>query len=85
MRCTSYKVPRVIFANYGSRILFLREFPIIDSAESVEQLKLRLKKEELEQYGEPFTPEYVYNATKALPRFATMRVCILTSMYCTGH
>jgi ubiquitin carboxyl-terminal hydrolase 10 len=56
--------------------MFLREFPVIDSADSVEQLKLRLKKEELEQYGDPFTPEYVYNATKALPRFSTMRVSV---------
>ncbi|KAF2432976.1 cysteine proteinase [Tothia fuscella] len=54
-------------------IEFLREFPVIDSADSVEQLRLRLKKEELEQFGDSFTPDYVYDATKSLPRFSTMR------------
>jgi ubiquitin carboxyl-terminal hydrolase 10 len=53
----------------------MREFPIIDSATTVEKLRLRLKSDELEQYGEPFTPENVYDAIKRLPRFATMRVC----------
>ena len=52
----------------------MREFPIIDSASNVDQLRMRLKGDELEQYGEPFTPENVYDAIKRLPRFATMRV-----------
>ena len=54
----------------------MREFKIIDSAVSVEQLRRRLKMEELEQYGEPFTPEFVYDAIRKLPRFASMRVSI---------
>lgn len=54
--------------------MFLREFNVIDSATSVEQLRRRLKSEELEQYGEPFTPEFVYDAIRTLPRFASMRV-----------
>ncbi|KAI1389452.1 cysteine proteinase [Hypoxylon trugodes] len=54
-------------------IMFMREYKIIDSAVSVEQLRLRLKNEELEQYGEPFTPEFVYDAIRKLPRFASMR------------
>ncbi|KAJ9156543.1 Cysteine proteinase [Pleurostoma richardsiae] len=54
-------------------ILFMREFKIIDSAVSAEQLRRRLKNEELEQYGEPFTPEFVYDAIRQLPRFASMR------------
>ncbi|TVY46888.1 putative ubiquitin carboxyl-terminal hydrolase [Lachnellula occidentalis] len=54
-------------------IMFMREFPIIDSATSVEQLKLRLKEGELEQYGEPFTPDFVYDVIKRLPRFSSMR------------
>lgn len=52
----------------------MREFEVIDSAESAEKLRLRLKSEELEQYGAAFTPEYVYDAIKRLPRFSTMRV-----------
>ena len=52
----------------------MREFPVIDSAVSVEQLRLRLKDTELEQYGEAFIPEFVYDVIRNLPRFATMRV-----------
>jgi len=51
----------------------MREFKIIDSAESVEKLRMRLKDTELEQYGEPLIPEYVYDVIRRLPRFAHMR------------
>ncbi|XXH03437.1 hypothetical protein Hte_009839 [Hypoxylon texense] len=54
-------------------IMFMREYKVIDSAVSAEQLRRRLKSEELEQYGEPFTPEFVYDAIRKLPRFASMR------------
>lgn len=54
-------------------IMFMREFKVIDSAVSIDQLKRRLKNEELEQYGEAFTPEFVYDAIRKLPRFASMR------------
>ncbi|KAI9743983.1 MAG: hypothetical protein M1818_002717 [Claussenomyces sp. TS43310] len=54
-------------------IMFMREFRIIDSATSVEQLRMRLKEPELEQYGEAFTPEFVYDVIRKLPRFSTMR------------
>jgi ubiquitin carboxyl-terminal hydrolase 10 len=54
-------------------VLFLREFKIIDSAASVEQLRRRVKAEELETFGEPFTPEFVYDVIRRLPRFADMR------------
>ena len=56
------------------RILFIREFSIIDSAVSDEQLRMRLKDNELEQYGEAFIPEFVYEVIRRLPRFASMRV-----------
>lgn len=55
----------------------MREYAVIDSAASVEQLRMRLKDGELEQYGEPFIPEYVYEAIKQLPRFSSMRVRLL--------
>ena len=51
----------------------MREFPIIDSAHTFEQLRLRLKPDELEQYGEPFIPEYVYQVLRQLPRFRDMQ------------
>ncbi|KKZ64901.1 ubiquitin thiolesterase [[Emmonsia] crescens] len=54
-------------------IMFMREFRVIDAATSVEQLRLRLKQNELEQYGESFIPEYVYQVIKHLPRFRDMR------------
>jgi ubiquitin carboxyl-terminal hydrolase 10 len=54
--------------------MFMREFKTIDSATSADQLKKRLKSDEYEKYGEPFTPEFVYDAIRTLPRFASMRV-----------
>ena len=52
----------------------MREFPVIDSAVSVDQLRMRLKDNELEQYGDAFIPEYVYDVIRRLPRFSSMRV-----------
>ncbi|KAL6892410.1 hypothetical protein HDV57DRAFT_179722 [Trichoderma longibrachiatum] len=54
-------------------IMFMREFKVLKSAPSVEQLNRILKSEDLERYGEPFTPEFVYDAIRHLPRFASMR------------
>ena len=52
----------------------MRDFKTIDSAASIDQLRLRLKGNELEQYGDPLTPEYVYDVIKRLPRFDNMKV-----------
>lgn len=52
----------------------MREFGVIDSATSAEQLRLRLKQEELEQYREAFIPDFVYEVIRRLPRFSSMRV-----------
>ena len=54
----------------------MREFPIIDAATSVDQLRMRLKDNELEQYGEAFIPEFVYEVIRRLPRFSSMRVSL---------
>ncbi|KAG2417036.1 hypothetical protein HFD88_008253 [Aspergillus terreus] len=54
-------------------VMFMKEFRIIDAAHSEEQLRLRLKPNELEQYGEAFTPEFVYQVIRQLPRFRDMR------------
>ena len=54
-------------------IMFVREYPLICSANSVEQLRLRLKPEDYENFGENLIPEYVYAAIKDLPRFREMR------------
>ncbi|KAI0456932.1 hypothetical protein F5B21DRAFT_119308 [Xylaria acuta] len=53
-------------------IILLRDYKVIHSASSEDQLRKRLKSEELEQYGDAFTPEIVYDAMKPLPTFATM-------------
>lgn len=51
----------------------MRDFKVIDSAVSAEKLRLRLKDTELEQYGDPLTPEYVYDVIRRLPRFDHMK------------
>lgn len=61
--------------------MFVREFPIIDSAVSVDQLRMRLRDNELEQYGESFIPEFVYEIIRRLPRFSTMRVSSMLINY----
>lgn len=71
----------------------MREFPIIDAAASVDQLRMRLKDSELEQYGEAFIPEFVYEVIRRLPRFSSMRVSLrscwtaktLTNSHQRGH
>lgn len=52
----------------------MREFRVIDAADTEEQLRLRLKANELEQYGDAFIPEFVYHVIRQLPRFRDMRV-----------
>ncbi|KAA8569777.1 hypothetical protein EYC84_001357 [Monilinia fructicola] len=54
-------------------IMFMREFSVIDSAKSIEQLQMRLKEGELEKYGDSFTPDFVYDVMRRLPRFVTMQ------------
>ncbi|KAM5352596.1 hypothetical protein ACJ41O_005318 [Fusarium nematophilum] len=54
-------------------IMFMHEFKTIKSAGGVDALRRALKSEELERYGEPFTPEFVYEAIRLLSRFASMR------------
>lgn len=54
-------------------IMFMQQFPIVDSAISVEQLRLRLKNSELEQFGDAFTPDFVYDAMKRVPSFESMQ------------
>lgn len=57
----------------------MREFNVIDSATSVDQLRMRLKENDFEQFGDAFIPEFVYDVIKRLPRFSTMRVgCTIT-------
>lgn len=53
----------------------MKEYHPITSANSVEQLRLRLKQEELEQYGEALIPENLYDVIRSLARFRDMRVC----------
>lgn len=52
----------------------MREFPTLASATTVTHLQTQLKekKTELEKYGESFTPDFVYDIIRQLPRFASM-------------
>ncbi|EAW08021.1 mRNA-binding ubiquitin-specific protease UBP3 [Aspergillus clavatus NRRL 1] len=61
------------FPVVDAMIMFMREFRVIDAAHSEEQLRLRLKPNELEEYGEAFIPEFVYQVIRQLPRFRDMR------------
>lgn len=54
-------------------IMFMTEFKVLASAESVGVLRSMLKQEQLEQYGDSITPDYVYEVIRKLPRFAGMR------------
>ncbi|KAF9880740.1 ubiquitin carboxyl-terminal hydrolase [Colletotrichum karsti] len=54
-------------------IMFMREFRVIESTDSVDKLRKKLKNEQLEQYGDSFIPEFVYKAIQPLPAFASMR------------
>ncbi|KAG8428259.1 hypothetical protein J3459_005940 [Metarhizium acridum] len=54
-------------------VMFLQEFKVLASASSSKQLRGTLKSQVFELYGEPFTPEFVYEAIRQLPRFASMR------------
>ncbi|KAF2861422.1 cysteine proteinase [Piedraia hortae CBS 480.64] len=54
-------------------IMFMSEFEVLESAESVDVLRSSLKPIQLEQFGEPATPDYVYEAIRKLPRFSNMR------------
>ncbi|KAK6384677.1 hypothetical protein LTS17_002240 [Exophiala oligosperma] len=54
-------------------VMFVQEYPVICSAKNVEQLRLQLKPDDYENYGDSFIPEYVYSAIKDLPRFREMR------------
>ncbi|PHH74312.1 hypothetical protein CDD82_4980 [Ophiocordyceps australis] len=58
---------------FDAMVMFSREFKPLASASSSEQLQRKLKTVDFDKYGEPFTPEFVYDAIRQLPRFASMR------------
>ncbi|TQS36579.1 hypothetical protein Golomagni_02967 [Golovinomyces magnicellulatus] len=54
-------------------ILFMREYSVINGGISADELRTHLKERELEQYGDPFIPDFFYNVINRLPRFSSMR------------
>jgi ubiquitin carboxyl-terminal hydrolase 10 len=58
----------------------MKDFKIVSSAESADALKKHLKDAQLEQYGEQFTPEFVYEAIKQNPKFSNMRVSFVKAL-----
>lgn len=57
----------------------MHEYKAIKSGSSVDELRRSLSHEDFERHGEPFTPEFVYEAIRQLSRFASMRVCVINS------
>lgn len=57
-------------------IMFSHEFKTLKSAPSVEQLQKATRPEEFDKTGDPFTPEFVYEAIRQLSRFDSMRVSL---------
>ncbi|KAG5949975.1 hypothetical protein E4U53_005596 [Claviceps sorghi] len=53
-------------------VIFMQEFKVLASASTANQLGHTVRPEIFEQYGEPFTPEFVYEAIRKLSRFASM-------------
>jgi len=60
-------------------IMFMKEFRVLATADSAGALRTMLTRQQLEQYGDPVTPEYVYDAIKHLDRFNSMRVSFVDS------
>lgn len=54
-------------------IMFMHEYKVIKSESTDEQLRKAIRGDEIGRYGEPFTPEFVYEAIRQLSRFASMR------------
>lgn len=52
-------------------IMYIREFKVLARAEPA-ALRQNLKKADYDAHGRPFTPDFVYHATKEIPRFASM-------------
>ncbi|KAI5299039.1 hypothetical protein KEM56_003567, partial [Ascosphaera pollenicola] len=61
------------FPLIDAMIMFLKEFRILETGTTTEQLRAKLKTSQFEQYGDSFTPEYVYEVIRRLPRFRDMR------------
>lgn len=59
-------------------IMFMNEFKVLSSADSASALRSSLTQQQLEQYGESVTPQYVYDAIARLERFNGMRVSVIT-------
>lgn len=51
----------------------MKEYAAIDTAANVDQLRLRLKPEDFEKYGDSLRPDFVYETINKLPRFRDMR------------
>ena len=74
-----FSIPHVVDAK-STRLLFMEEFKVIDSAGSAETLKKKLKNDVLEQYGVFFEPKTVYDALlkfdglRGTTRFEHMKV-----------
>ncbi|KAG6053594.1 hypothetical protein E4U17_004565 [Claviceps sp. LM77 group G4] len=53
-------------------VVFMQEFKVLASASTADKLSHIVRPETFGQFGEPFTPEFVYDAIRQLSRFASM-------------
>ncbi|KAG6274474.1 hypothetical protein E4U49_002272 [Claviceps purpurea] len=53
-------------------VVFMQEFKVLASASTADKLSQTVRPETFGQFGEPFTPEFVYDAIRQLSRFASM-------------
>lgn len=56
------------------RIDFMAEFKAVTSADDLDQLRRKLKKEDYQPNGDSFLPDMVYNCIRKLSAFATVWV-----------
>lgn len=50
----------------------MREFQVLESAQTADELQKKIEPGQLEKFGKAFTPDYVYDVIRTLPRFSSM-------------
>lgn len=62
------------FADHDDRISFYDQFRVITSATTSKELKMSLKEEEYQQYGEPLGARQFYSVVRELRAFEKFAV-----------
>lgn len=70
-----------MYANYDHRISFYDQFRVITSATTSKELKMSLKEEEYQQYGEPLGARQFYSVVRELRAFEKFAVSIISRFH----